>query len=104
MARPSAESVLAVSVEPLSKGFLRATLGWIIGAIATMGLEWLPEPSAALRVRRRSDNQIVYEESYRGQYNVALMAQETFEADLQRMSLQEFLDKYGIPASTIASR
>ena len=100
----SAESVLTVTVEPLNRGFLRVALGWIVSAAAAAGLGWLSEPSAALRVRKRADNEIVYEQSFRGSFHGALLAQETLEADLARTSLQDFLAKYAISQSKFGGK
>lgn len=100
--RPApAGSVLAVSVEPLVEGFLRVSFGWLIRAVAAMWGGWESEASASLRVRRRSDNQIVYEQSYRAGYSGALAAKERIDADLQRLTLDEFLSEYGIDESTV---
>ena len=103
MAQPPAQSVLAVNVEPLSEGFLRVSFGWLIRAIAAMGGGWESEASVSLRVRRRSDNQIVYEQSYRAGYSNALAVKETIEADLQRLTLAEFLSEYDIPESKVVA-
>lgn len=103
MAEPAAGSVLTVSVEHLRKGFLRVLFGWLIrAAVAAIGA-WESEPSASVRVRRRSDNQIVHEQTYGGAYSTALAARETIEADLQRLTLAEFLSEYDIPESRVGT-
>ncbi len=63
--RTARGSVLVVSVEPLSKGFLRVSLAWLARLVAGV-LDMDIEASAVLRVRARSDNRIVDETSYRG--------------------------------------
>lgn len=101
--RAPAGSVLAVSVEPLVEGFLRVSFSWLIRALAAVWGGFESELSASLRVRRRSDDQIVYEQSFRAGYSGALLAKETIEADLQRLTVAEFLSEYSIPGSGILS-
>lgn len=61
------------------------------------------ELSASLRVRKRSDNEIVYEQSFRAGYSGALLAKETIETDLERLTLAEFLSAYGIPETRVVA-
>ena len=98
----AAGSVLTVSVEHLSEGFLRVSFGWLIRAVVAAIGAWESQPSASVRVRRRSDDEIVYEQGYRGAYSSALAARERIEADLERLTLAGFLAEYDIPEARVA--